>query len=132
MNSLILTPDVSDTITTLVKATANYVADRIEIKKDREAYLYSIQENIKEIRDAANLHELQTALISNRSERDAMYARDKSIFDRSNQPHYYAMGCDHVLEVAQSVFTRFVTGGGDEAPRLAKTIMVYTPDKYIK
>lgn len=119
---------VLELIFTLCKSTANYVANRLHSKSERDAYLNGMNTAMQAIKAFQGSGAASSVLQKYIDNAEGPYP--KGLFFKQNEERArYVQALTHALEINNNLQARFVDGMSDHAPKIFKNVGFIYDDK---
>lgn len=121
--------EVLDLTKVLIKSTATYIHKRIELNENKEFYAQGIIDSFKLIERSSTMEDLRIQL-KEQIDR-TIYMRKPGFLSSVNPRKYYTMALYHVLDIQNSIETRFVTGTNPDTKFITNGGIVLYEDESI-
>jgi hypothetical protein len=106
-------------ILTLARSTGKFVSKRIENADNKSTYIYNMKKIIALIIEAYSLESLKTLIDESKSNIDKSYPI--KFFSSYKMNRKYALYAhQHIIDIYNSIYGRFITGMSDEYSRKYK------------
>lgn len=107
-------------IINLMKSTAQYMCLRMNDGKFKTAYIESMKKCIALTQEDLSDFDLYRSNMVNRENYEAYNYQDTFWNKKTTERHYATLAARQALEIADSIYGRFITGMADTAPRKYK------------